>query len=215
MVALHLSPSCTDKGMDKRNQRSEKTKLSIILAAIECYKEMGVQGASLELIAKKANSTKPTVYSHFGSKENLYKAVVEYIMEEEKLNHALPDFNPAIDIRQQLIDIFAQQLEHIMQCEKRRLLVAITIEAMCQGKCHLNEVESIKACPMETWLEEAIRHGALPQQNTSELATNLWALVKGRTFFPVFLGMAPNDANERQANLESAIDFFLGCQGIK
>lgn len=215
MVVSLLSPSCTDKGMDKRNQRSERTKLNIILAAIECYKELGVQSASLELIAKKANSTKPTVYSHFGSKENLYQAVVEYIMDEEKLNQTLPDFDPSRSVKTQLIEIFSQQLDHVMQCEKRRLLVAITIEAMCQGKCHLNNVESIKACPMEVWLEQAIHHGALPKQNTAELAVNLWALVKGRTFFPVFLGMAENDPDERLANLESAIDFFLGCQNIK
>lgn len=212
MVGLQFSPSCTDKGMDKRSQRSERTKQSIILAAIECYKDCGVQGASLDLIAKKANSTKPTVYSHFGSKENLYQAVVEYIMEEEKLNRSLPAFDPKRSVREQLIDIFTEQLDQVMQCEKRRLLVAITIEAMCQGKCHLNDVESIKACPMENWLNAAIEHGALAKQNTAELAVNLWALVKGRTFFPVFLGMAPNDPVERQRSLESAIDFFLSCQ---
>lgn len=212
MVALQLFPSCMDKGMDKRSQRSERTKRSIILAAIECYKEMGVQGASLDVIAKHAGSTKPTLYSHFGSKENLYQAVVKHIMEEEKLNRTLPPFDPDVSVRQQLIDIFTQQLEQVMKCEKRRLLVAITIEAMCQGKCHLNQVESIKACPMEAWLESAIKHDALPKQNTAELATNLWALVKGRTFFPVFLGMAPDDPAERQHNLESAIDFFLACQ---
>lgn len=215
MVASQLSPSCTDRGMDKRSQRSERTKLSIILAAIECYKELGVQGASLEVIAKQAGTTKPTVYSHFGSKENLYQAVVEHIMEEEKLNHALPPFDPNQSLRQQLIDIFSTQLERVMKCERRRLLVAITIEAMCQGQCHLNNVESIKTCPMEAWLDSAIHHGALPAQNSSELATNLWALIKGRTFFPVFLGMAPNDLSERQRNLESAIDFFLSCQKTK
>ncbi|XHY22327.1 hypothetical protein ViNHUV68_31230 [Vibrio sp. NH-UV-68] len=215
MVAWHFSPSCMDKGMDKRNQRSERTKQNILSAAIECYKEMGVQGASLELIAQKANSTKPTLYSHFGSKEKLYQAVVEYVMSEEKLNHTLADFDPKRTIREQLIEIFTQQLDRVMQCEKRRLLVAITIEAMCQGQCHLNQVEGIKSCAMETWLEQAISHGALPKQDTAELANNLWALVKGRTFFPVFLGMAPNDPQERLKNLESAIDFFLGCQGAK
>ena len=215
MVALHFSPSCTDNGMDKRSQRSERTKLNIILATIECYKEMGVQGASLDLIAKKASTTKPTVYSHFGSKEKLYQAVVEYIMKEEKLSHALPPFDPEVSVRQQLIAIFTQQLDQVMQCEKRRLLVAITIEAMCHGKCHLDQVESIKACPMEAWLDSAISHGALPKQQTAELAVNLWALVKGRTFFPVFLGMAPNDPVERRKSLESAIDFFLDCQGKK
>ncbi|ANW26588.1 TetR family transcriptional regulator [Vibrio coralliilyticus] len=201
--------------MDKRSQRSERTKQSIILAAIECYKELGVQGASLDLIAKKACSTKPTVYSHFGSKENLYQAVVEYVMEQDRLSHALPDFDPAKPLRDQLIAIFTQQLDQVMQCDTRQLLVAITIEAMCHNQCHLNHVESIKSCPLEIWLEAAMKHGAIPQQNAAELATNLWALVQGRTFFPVFLGMAPNDIKERQQNLESAIDFFLSCQGIK
>ena len=212
MVGLPLSPSCMDKGMDKRSQRSEKTKHNIIVAAMECYKEFGVQGASLDRIAKKAHSTKPTVYSHFGSKENLYHAVVEHIIEEEKLNRALPAFDPQRSVRDQLIEIFTEQLDKVMQCDKRKLLVAITIEAMCQGKCLLNSVESIKTCPMEDWLNAAIEHRALAKQNTAELAVNLWALVKGRTFFPVFLGMAPNDPLERQQNLESAIDFFLRSQ---
>ncbi|NAW56228.1 MULTISPECIES: TetR/AcrR family transcriptional regulator [Vibrio] len=194
--------------MDKRTRRGEKTKANIIAAAIECYKQQGVQGASLCSIAKQANTTKPTVYAHFGSKENLYRSVVHHVLHE-KSDEPLPAFNPQREIRAQLIELFDFQLERVLSCEKRRLLVAITIESMCQGTCHLNDVGEIKVCPLENWLSEAMDYGALTRQDPHELAINLWALVKGRTFFPIFLGMASNEQEDRRKSLESAIDFFL------
>lgn len=215
MLALQLCHSELDTSMDKRSQRSERTKQNIILAAMDCYRRYGVQGASLDLIAKQANSTKPTIYSHFGSKEKLYKCVVTTIIKQEQLEYTFPNFDPNQPVREQLIGIFTKQLDRVMECDQRRLLVALTIEALHQGKSQFSMVKSIKTCSIETWFIQAIEHGALAEQNTSELAHNLWALINGRCFFPVFLGMAPDDPAERHHNLHSAIDFFLTGQNIK
>ncbi|MEH0740377.1 TetR/AcrR family transcriptional regulator [Vibrio cholerae] len=198
--------------MDKRSQRSEKTRQNIIQAAMECYQDFGVQGASLEAVAKCAGTSKPTIYAHYGSKEKLYQNVVEHILHQEQETQKLPPFDPTRSIKSQLFDIFDQQLDFVLSCERRRLLVAITIEAMCHGSCHLNDLEQIKTCPMEHWLSDAMAHNTLPQQNARELATNLLALVKGRTFYPTFLGMNDDNVEQRRANLHSALDFFLQTQ---
>ena len=41
------------------------------------FAERGLEGISMEEIAARAGVTKPVVYEHFGSKEGLYRAVVE------------------------------------------------------------------------------------------------------------------------------------------
>jgi AcrR family transcriptional regulator len=41
--------------------------------------EKGMDEASMEDVAARAGTTKPTVYAHFNSKEELFAAVVEYI----------------------------------------------------------------------------------------------------------------------------------------
>ena len=43
-------------------------------AACRVFAEFGLLGASMSALARAANSTKPTLYAHFGSKDQLYEA---------------------------------------------------------------------------------------------------------------------------------------------
>src|ERR1700748_534951 len=44
--------------------------------------EKGLDEASMDALAARAGTTKPTVYAHFQSKDELFAAVVEFIKEK-------------------------------------------------------------------------------------------------------------------------------------
>ena len=61
--------------------RVERRERIIWAAKLEML-EKGLDEASMDDIAARAGTTKPTVYAHFKSKDELFAAVVEYIKEK-------------------------------------------------------------------------------------------------------------------------------------
>lgn len=57
-------------------RRTPDKRRSILDAAAPVFGEAGYERASIETIAAAAGVSKPTVYSHFGSKENLFRQSV-------------------------------------------------------------------------------------------------------------------------------------------
>ncbi|NEE16656.1 TetR/AcrR family transcriptional regulator, partial [Streptomyces sp. SID7499] len=57
-------------------ERAEQTRRALLLAAAEVFDEFGYAGASITRILKRAGVTAGALYFHFGSKEDLAKAVM-------------------------------------------------------------------------------------------------------------------------------------------
>ena len=55
----------------------ERTRAEIMRAALKVFAEKGLTGARIDEIADLTQTTKPTIYYHFASKEGLYAAVLE------------------------------------------------------------------------------------------------------------------------------------------
>lgn len=56
-----------------------RTRESILQAATALFAEKGYDGANLNEIVARAQTTKPMIYYHFGSKEGLFAAVLEAV----------------------------------------------------------------------------------------------------------------------------------------
>lgn len=63
--------------------RAEATDRAILQAALELFIDRGIEGASMEQIAKRAGVGKPTVYRRWSSKEDLIAAAIETLVAEE------------------------------------------------------------------------------------------------------------------------------------
>ena len=57
--------------------RSEQKRLQILEAAMELFCGQGFPNTSMDEVAKLAGVSKQTVYSHFGSKDELFVASIE------------------------------------------------------------------------------------------------------------------------------------------
>jgi AcrR family transcriptional regulator len=75
----------------RKRLRPEQRRELIVAAAERAFGADGYDGASLDTIAADAGVTKPVLYRHFGSKEDLYVALLDRHREE------LPTFLEGVD----------------------------------------------------------------------------------------------------------------------
>ncbi|MDA5559045.1 TetR/AcrR family transcriptional regulator [Shimia sp. MMG029] len=61
----------------KRKRDAEATKARILVAAKKEFAKSGLGGARVDEIAERANANKRMIYHYFGSKEDLFRAVLE------------------------------------------------------------------------------------------------------------------------------------------
>lgn len=62
-------------------QESEQKGALILDAAVQVFTRHGYAGTSMDKIATTAKVSKPTLYTRFGSKEDLLKAAIEHVLE--------------------------------------------------------------------------------------------------------------------------------------
>lgn len=73
------------------DQDTNTIKVALLHAAGELFADYGVEGTGIRAIAEKCQANIAAVNYHFGSKENLYVALVQYVLEQIKCQrpHAL------------------------------------------------------------------------------------------------------------------------------
>ncbi len=89
-----------------RKNNPEKTREDILQAAIVEFVQQGLSGARVDAIAERMNTSKRMIYYYFGSKEQLYQAVLEKLYGDirgtEQTLH-LTELEP-LDAMRRLVD---------------------------------------------------------------------------------------------------------------
>ena len=83
-------------------EKTELTKRKILAAAESEFAEKGIWGARIDMIAAAAGINKRMIYEHFGSKENLYKTVLERVysrLTEYESENYIKGLSPVESIR--------------------------------------------------------------------------------------------------------------------
>lgn len=91
-----------------RERNSQKSKEDILAAAEALFAEKGIYGTRVDEIAKVANINKRMIYEYFGSKEELYKAVLKnaYGRLGSLELGLLSDMNSPVDAIKKLIQMY-------------------------------------------------------------------------------------------------------------
>jgi AcrR family transcriptional regulator len=97
--------------------RGEDTRRRILDAALEVFASEGYEGASTRLLAERAGVNLPAIQYYFGSKEGLYRAVIDSIIKHTeahmaplaaRVKAALARSNTP---REELLELLCQMLE--------------------------------------------------------------------------------------------------------
>ena len=102
------------QAMTKKRSKNETKRQQILSAAINLFVEQGYSATSMEQIAKNADVSKQTVYSHFGNKDDLFSASIEQKCESlHILDLSMHDLSDPQDIlfqlAQRIIDIIVSK----------------------------------------------------------------------------------------------------------
>jgi AcrR family transcriptional regulator len=72
-----MTESATTQPEPGQRPAERTTDAQLLDAARGVFAESGFHSATMDTIAERAGSTKPTLYAHFGSKEDLHRATLE------------------------------------------------------------------------------------------------------------------------------------------
>ena len=110
--------------------RGEDTRRRILEAAIEVFAAEGYEGASTRHLAERAGINLPAIQYYFGSKDGLYRAAIDYVVQEIEA-HFAPIVAPVRAAlardeagHEELLEAFVALIAGGPNLESRRLLFA-------------------------------------------------------------------------------------------
>ncbi|WP_028560826.1 TetR/AcrR family transcriptional regulator [Paenibacillus pinihumi] len=67
-------------------KKKDLTSIQLVEAAFELFAEHGLERTSMAMIAQKVGMTKPSIYYHFSTKEELTGRVFDYLFQDHSFN---------------------------------------------------------------------------------------------------------------------------------
>ena len=196
--------------------RSEAKRQAILDAAAAVFRESGFEGSTMADIHEHAGCSKPTLYSYFESKEELFFEVVIAATEAEfQATHAALD--PALGDITQALQRFGERLLALLYSPQvrsvRRLLMSEAGRAQLGLKCYkLGPLRS--ETEVAAFLQQAMDSGQLRQADPRLAARQLKALLEAewqtRFLLQVCEGPGPDDIS---ASVGRAVAVFLAAYG--
>lgn len=174
-------------------KRTEIKRKNIIDAAIEEFREQGFLGAKTTSIAKRANVSSRTLYNHFESKEALFEAISQIMIEQNSRMEPVP-YDPARDLADQLKDALWRYVEVITEetaLGLNRMVISELTRDLDRSRQFFAETVA-HDYPMTRLIAEAMEAGAIRKADPALATNQLLALVKNFFFWPeFFLGESP------------------------
>lgn len=77
---LKMKPAVPAQGESVADEPAHAgTREEILAAALRIFTRFGYQGASMRAVVEESGFSKPTIYAHFGSKEQLFSAIIQNV----------------------------------------------------------------------------------------------------------------------------------------
>jgi TetR/AcrR family transcriptional repressor of mexJK operon len=192
------------------------TSEKILQAALAVFLEVGFERANLDKIAAQAGVTKPTVYSHFGSKVGLLQAVAQH-QAQQVITQFSPSLKSTGNVRRDLAGFAKSFLANMLGPEAMRVHRFAIVEAMTHpelvapllsaGPQKLDEV-------LQNYLEAETEAGRLHCKHPLLAAKQLIGLLIGMDFLAIVVSqVVPTEADIKR-RIASAIDVFLNSYAV-
>jgi AcrR family transcriptional regulator len=193
--------------------KTEDRRQAIIDAAMQVFREVGYERASMAEISARVGGSKATLYSYFKSKEELYATgMVEAVEEQRQQMLSRLDLSSA-DMAQVLEDFGKALLTLVTDPE----VLAILRTAMAEGASSSLGPVLYDRGPRSVWNEVAaylarlMETGALRPGDAEVAALHFKGLLEAGIFEPALYGASPRMSIE--AGARRAVATFLRAYG--
>ena len=188
---------------------TDKKRKDILQAAIQEFREQGFPAARVNRIAELAEVSKRTLYKHFESKEVLFAAITDILLEQIAASPKL-SYDPGKPLREQLIAAVRDYIdylsgEHYMGLNRLVMSELLRDQELAQAFFAKAEMQD---GPIQTLIGEAMQAGALRQAEPGFAAGQLLSMIKHFLMWPEFLLGKKADI-DAEAVMADCVDMFL------
>ncbi|WP_075082576.1 TetR/AcrR family transcriptional regulator [Mariniblastus fucicola] len=189
---------------------TDRKRASIVEAAVEGFSRRGFYATSMNHIADLANVSKRTLYKHFDSKEALFEAIVDEMIDR---SDSVPyeDYDPESDLTEQLIalaraeiDLMASgPIQNLARAGLSRVIAEPEVAKSINHKRFLRHIVR--------WLKQAKAAGELTEMSDVQLAAwQFTGLLKSFAFWPPLIrGEARLTPRRRNKVAKETAQMFL------
>ncbi len=170
--------------MPQRKHRltGKERQFQILQEAKDLCAEKGFSGTTLDEIARKAGVSRALVIQHFGSKEKLYEALIDYIFKSHPIEED-PDIRRNIENKNDF-GVFKSYFQHIskhMTEDKEHSPLKLIFFSMLEKpklyEKHYHHRRAKGLAVLEKYISERIEDGAFHKVNPRCVATAFSAMV--------------------------------------
>lgn len=192
--------------------RKEKRRAEMLSVAAEMFLEYGYDGTSTDMLVERLGGSKSTIYSYFGSKQEMFESIVLEVASE--VFAALPE-QPTDDqdLTKALVAFANKYLSIVLEPRT----ISICRAAVAEGRRfpeighYFLEMGPMRAAEqLAAWLCLHFPDGHLPQEDAVILAEQFSNVLKGHFIFRALAGdeVVLSDARE-QRYIEIAVAQFV------
>lgn len=197
--------------MSTEARRRSPKRAAVIEAATKEFLNYGFEGTSMDRISETAGVSKRTVYDHFPSKEDLFRAISHEILErvEEMPSHGYSAEEPLEEQLLRIGNTFADTITSEAFMKLSRVVIARFIQSPELGQRAANAHDLLRR-DMVALFKAGRKDGRLRITNPDRAAAQFCGLIKEVAFWPELMaGQKPLSRRERRAAVSSAVEMFL------
>ena len=194
--------------------KSEARKDAIMSVALEVFREVGFDAASMSQIAARVGGSKATLYNYFLSKEELLLEAMLHSAEQHAEN-VLQLLQTEGDFSQQLHSFVASLLTLVNAPETVEILrVAISVGGTTDvGRRFYESGTQHVWTEISSKLQEEIKKGSLRDVDADRMAMHLRCLCEAEMIRNLLGAHQRMSASEAREKADCIIDIFLHAYG--
>jgi TetR/AcrR family transcriptional repressor of mexJK operon len=199
----------------QRRRPSSQTASAIIAAATRLFLSQGYSQTSLEQVAKQAGVTKPTVYSHFGSKEALLRKVTQK-NTDQRIAAMSNELQPTANLRRDLIRFGDAILATVLSSESRawhRFAGAEALDHPEVGEAFYAAGPARVIELLSGYLTTQKRLGRVVAANPGRAAEQLLGLLLGLELLRSRIGQPVKSPSALRRHCRDCVELFLNTYG--
>ncbi len=194
----------------ERRRKSPK-RAAVIDAATEEFLSRGFAGTSMDRIAEAANVSKRTVYDHFPSKDDLFQAIVDEILQKVG-EMDVHEYSPEKPLDEQLLGIgntFANTITGRAFMKLSKVVIACFIQSPEWAHNTMKAYARLRR-DMIAFFKAGKKDGRLKVTDAEMAAAQFCGLIKEIAFWPELMGgQKPVTTRERNLAVKRAVAMFL------
>ncbi len=195
--------------------QSGDKRAQILDGAVQTFQECGFAGTSMDRVAAVAGVSKRTVYNHFESKEVLFRAILDLMVEKVRSTLSFA-YDPDRPIAEQLHELGWTEGNLFVDPDFMRMARMVIGETMRDPILaeEMNKRMEYKLV-FNAFMEAANADGALNAPDPALAAETFIGLLKTRGFWPVVFSGQAVGKDVMEEIVQDAVKIFLNSYAAK